>query len=726
MPNVTALRGRSDEEILDAVPDGPVVTIRDIQATYGGLYTLATAGADEYAQYYTPGETRDLVEESDQSLITIFVDIAEGSGFQVDHLEIGELKDEHVEKLAHSYDSNRGPGIDPSITHKTGANPTNIGKFVIDRIARWPDYDVVQEAAADHPDGWIIERLSELGDDEEQMEALQDEAEDRLRGDDQAIITVRIRLDEGGEFLWPADDRLSVLKEAMKQWRINKLKSRNDATDARGYGADYVENREQEVFGTSDDPLLFWTSRQNEKFWEFDADNSWRNQPISADTALLIGHSKTFLDNCYWPAFDARAYYLPYFPGEPTAEKLERLYVILARLQQDYEDAADAENATFSARSPLVRAHNIADDLDEELRFHSLVIHRKDVLENRVFSEASMETSIWPLELANQHKDILKSTEYGFDEAPFNVAAVYDREYEDDDEPDDDTDPRAGLELIDDEIPAKRFADLITTGAYFRWTFAEPKTSSDDPSIDDPRIDALANTLRGEQIRIDTLLEQYTQRIVDETRGEHGFSPITVMKQWVQFCALAQTGLLYAQNDRERELLTPLRDMTDDTDTTAEPTEDTPVEPPEAAEDGNEEEIPQRDIREDELLDFLDRHSALSDENPERRSAFLIGAAVGALSQFQRRDPRGPQTTLREIHSVDTVTKNTIKTLVSNIIEKNEVYSARENYPNLLYPEVFTLLRESILEKDVGEWTITVNDLRFHYALGLTYGLENY
>lgn len=719
MPDVTALRGRSDEEILGAVPNGPVVTLRDIQATYGGLYTLATAGADEYAQYYTPGATRDLVEESDQSLITIYVDVAEESDLSVEKLEIGELKDEHVEKLAHSYDSNRGPGIDPSITHKTGANPTNIGKFVIDRLARWPTYDVVQEVAANHSDGWIIERLSELGDDE-QMEALQAEAEERLRGDEQAVITVRIRLEAGGEFLWPADNRLAVLKEAMKQWRINKLKSRNEADDARGYGADYVENREQEVFGTSDDPLLFWTSRQNEKFWKFDANNSWRNQPISADTALLIGHSKAFIDNCYWPAFDARAYYLPYFPGEPTAEKLERLYVILARLQQDYQDAADAENAEFPARSPLVRAHNIADDLDEELRFHSLVIHRKDVLENRVFSEASMETSIWPLELANQHKAVLTSAEFGFDEAPFNVAAVYDRE-SDDADPDDDTDPRAGLELIDDELPIKRFTDLITTGPYFRWAFAEPKTNSDDPSIDDHRINALANTLRGEPIRVDTLLEQYAQRIVDETRGEHGFSSVTVMKQWAQIRALARTGLLYGQYDHERELLTPLREMTDNVDTTDEPTEDTPGEPAE-----ENEEIPQRDIREGELLEFIEQHPALSEDNPERRTGFLLGAAVGALSQFQRRDPNGPRTTLKEIHSVDTITKNTVKTVTSNIIEKNTVYSSRDQYPNILYPEVFNLLRDSILEKDVSEWTITVSDLRFHYALGLTYGLENY
>jgi CRISPR-associated protein Cas8b/Csh1 subtype I-B len=80
---------------------------------------------------------------------------------------------------------------------------------------------------------------------------------------------------------------------------------------------------------------------------------------------------------------------------------------------------------------------------------------------------------------------------------------------------------------------------------------------------------------------------------------------------------------------------------------------------------------------------------------------------------------------------VKSISTNRIKKVAQDAIEKTLTYTREEKkrgghqYPGTKFDYIVDRLRETILNPDPDEWDLDTNDLRFYYALGVTYGMND-
>jgi CRISPR-associated protein Cas8b/Csh1 subtype I-B len=116
--------------------------------------------------------------------------------------------------------------------------------------------------------------------------------------------------------------------------------------------------------------------------------------------------------------------------------------------------------------------------------------------------------------------------------------------------------------------------------------------------------------------------------------------------------------------------------------------------------------------------------------NDQRRGAFLLGALVGEIGSYQEYD-QDRSTTLVDQFPVKSITSSRIKKVTQETIGKTLTYTRQEkkqgrSYPGTKAEHVVERLRETILRPDPDEWSLDTDDLRFYYALGVTYGLNDH
>jgi len=107
-----------------------------------------------------------------------------------------------------------------------------------------------------------------------------------------------------------------------------------------------------------------------------------------------------------------------------------------------------------------------------------------------------------------------------------------------------------------------------------------------------------------------------------------------------------------------------------------------------------------------------------------------LGALVGAVGNYQEWH-ENRSTTLVDQFPVKSITTNRIKKVAQDAIEKTLTYTREEKkrggqqYPGTKFDYIVDRLRERILNPDPDEWDLDKNDLRFYYALGVTYGMND-
>lgn len=690
-------RDTYDDEVLDQeLPDTPIGSLRDLQYLYGKLYTLATTGGGEYAPYLTPNAADDLVD-TDDSLIVIRVD-ASGSEPRLADDQIGPVwltkySEQLIQNVSHCKYS-AAAGIDHSITHQSGSksDPEKLARYAKERLTKWANDDVVRAAADTHEEGWIIEQLAELGDDDDALKAIEDGVKTSLGGESAtALSTVQVKTENDGGYRWPGE--IEVFLEAMRQRKLSKLVTKNKADDSSGNATDLVTQEPSRTVGTSEDPQNYFLGKQREKFPGLDIEEAWRSHPISEDTAVTVMNAKTFVEACIYRTFGTKVYYLPYFFGRPTSENARELYGLLYRTAEE-EDTTPIEDAYVAHREH---------DLDEtSLRFYVSAVMPHQMSRYDVFGETLNGQLHFPKELAFTHNRLI-----------VNASAFVTG---------DDTDWTAPLptnenwELLtgDDER-----LHSISTGWYFYQTFAERDDT--DADADDPRIQALVNVLSGEPISVDVLLEEYTSRIIsDESDDEYDFPSFLVASQFTQLCALADSDLeLLTTTDPGKEPIT------------CEPTykEDTMDIPSILATDGGH-------PANAKLESFIEQTPALAPDPDgpsiinERRGAFLLGALVGDIGSYQEYS-EDRSTTLIDQYPVKSITRTRIKKVAQETIAKTLTYTRQEkksgrSYPGTKADHIVDRLRETVLNPDPEDWKLDTDDLRFYYALGITYGMNDH
>ena len=682
-----------DEELLAEFPDRPVTSLRDIQYVYGKLYTLATVGGGEYAPYLTPDQATDLLDEGD-SLIVVRVDLS-GDKTRLDPgepVQVKKYKRDLVEKVAHSYyDSARG--FDHSVTHRSGRDkkPEKLAEYAQNRLTRWAADDVIQSTAKEHDDGWIIEALAELGEDDESLDVIEQEVTRQIDGTATSLLTVQVKLDEDGDYLYPGD--VELFNETMKRRLLSKLVSKGEATDSKGEAVDMVSADEGTTVGTSEDPLNYYLGKQMEKFPGFDPDEAWRTHPVSEDSALSVNKAEPFVSACTYTTFGATVYYLPYFIGEPEPETLRELYGVLYGVV-DEGDMTPVE-VTYE------EYNRDKDRVPGRLRFYVTAVMKHQQKRFDVYGETMDGRIHYPVDLSDAHRGILGTWAFDGSEIDGGVSAAFGVPPEGD----------AGensWQLLRKETD---FIATVATGWYFRNTF--PSSGDDqDASADDARIQALVSVLSGDGIEVGELLKLYADRLTGESSDS--FPQFTVASQYAQLCALAEAGLLSSKKE-DREPITQPPQYEEGYTTM---TRETPVT------DGGK-----AAARERKLAQFLEQTPALDDtenDGAERRGAFLLGALVGELTGLQKSEDRG--TTFIDQYPVKSMTKPKLKRTVEEALNKDIVYSRERDQGSTMYSEVVDRLRDTLLKHDreVDDWKIRNEDLRFYYSLGVTYGMNSY
>lgn len=676
-----------DKELADELPESPVASLRDIQYLYGRLYTLATAGGGDYASYLTPDEAGDLVD-TDDSLIAVRVDLSGDEPRLADGdrgpVWVTRYTDDRVPDVAHcKYPA--AAGIDHSVTHQAGRNsdPEKLARYAKERLTRWATDDVVRDGVADHEDGWIVDALTELGEDETALETIEDDLVTKLGGESTtALLTVQVKVESDGEYQWPGE--LDVFGEAMRRRKLSKLVTKNKASDSSGEATDIVTGRQTRTVGTSEDPQNYYLGKQLEKFPGLDIEEAWRSHPIAEDAAITVMNAGTFVEACTYRTFGAKVYYLPYFFGYPTPEETYELYTML------YRAATEDDEMT-----PIEQAYDIFEDESEDLRFYVSAVMPHQMSRYDVFGETMNGRLIYPRNLASNHNRITNTSAFESDTdwtAPLP------------------TNENWGLLVSNDDQ-----LHSVTTGWYFHQTFAE--RDDDDADADDPRIEALVEVLSGGEIAVETLLKEYVDRIAADENDDdvEGFPSFRVAGQFAQLCALATADLdLLTANCGGRE---PIAREPAYEEHTMTPLEQRPIA------DGGA-------VAAEKLESFIEDTPALEHDsdkpiNDQRRSAFLLGALVGEVGGYQNYS-EGRSTTLIDQFPVKSITRTRIKKVTQETIGKTVTYTRNEDRTITLFEHVVERLRETILRSDPDDWEIETDDLRFYYALGVTYGMNDH
>lgn len=682
-----------DKELASELPDRPITSLRDLQYVYGRLYTLATAGGGEYAAYLTPEKSTDLFDEP-ESLLYLRVDLS-GDEPRLDPdqpVGVESYGEKKVEAVAHSwYDSARG--FDHSITHRTGKNkePEKVAEYLHQRLTSWADDDVIQEAAADHEDGWIVDALAELGESEGLRERIEAAVDEQLDGKTTALTTVAVKLEPDGEYLLPGEAS-PVFNEAMRARKRSKLVSKGEATNSVGEATDLVTGNRGPTVGTAEDPLNYFLGKQLEKFPGFDPDEAWRTHPVSEDVAVTLMNASTFVDACDYYTMGANVYYLPYFFGRLQPTEARELYRMLYAVVRDEEMTPIERVYREFQNDPALQEYG------ERFRFYVAAVMKHQTKRFDVFGDTLDGSLLSPVELISSHIDILESP-------LFDVH---------DDAERDTPELRPAFpapENWDIFVPSEHaLLSTLATGWYFEQTFAP--ADDDDASADDYRIRALVAVLSGESLDVETVLTEYVERLLED-EGE-GFPSFRVAAQYAQLCALAEAGLLTGR-DAYEPVAEPLQ-LTDD-----HPTDDMQQDTPARADGGNV-----AAARETKLEQFLEQTPALAEDQPERRGSFLLGALVGQVTGYQQVS-EGRSTTLIDQYPIKAVTESKLKRLASDVLDKNIVYSRENNMAGTMYREVVDRLVTTLPQIDIdGDWELDTTDLRFYYSLGVAYGMNNW
>ena len=667
--DIEALEKVDDETVESTIPQRPIASLRDIEVLYGALYTLGRGLTGPYGAYLTPDAAADQI--GNETLVVIRVNLrGDKATLEDPPVTLEMFPEDLVPLVAHSKFS-AAMGVDHSITHQSGQTngPEKHSDHAFERLERWPEEDAVIEAASEHDDGWLIETLAELGDDDSIETKIRDGVKSFVSEEGQLLHTVAIAFDEEelnttAQFrpdkTWHYPGEIEVLQEAMAARKTGKFRAKKEAEDASGDGTCFVFDTGETVYGVVDDPMKHYLSKQMEKFPALDADRSWQTQGLGRDAAIRAQNADTFLDACAIPAPGTSAFYLPYPTGEIDADSAKALYELLSEQVDSDEEESPVGRKYRQLKEP--------DRLDA-IRFSLAIVNKYQKDRWRVLAATPTASTHIIEEIAQKHYQILDSR-WVSEERIF---------------PKQDNFSLLSIDSIES------LSNVVSSVGYLAETCLGD--DADEPSSDDFRFRGTATIASGKQLHVQELLEEYVAKLVDrfDPDDQYPFPIATLAQQYVQFNALRACDLLTADDER---LITQPQHMTDQTSQAT------------------------ANNRQEQFEQFIEDHPALSDKT--REGVFALGALVGRISRYQRED--GRSTTAVSQYPITNLTKHNIRRIATEVVESNVIYSEEEKYKGTMFGELMQAVADGLESTDQDNLTLSTDDLRFHYAMGIAYG----
>ncbi len=436
------------------------------------------------------------------------------------------------------------------------------------------------------------------------------------------------------------------------------------------------------MFGLSDSPLQRYKGKMAEKFPNLVVDKSWQQRPLTAEAAFAVSSGVPLLENFVQIlGDDTEAYYIPYVPA-PTVEQAVALYELAVEALDNNGTIVDViEDATMDPANPL----------HDDLQIHYVAAYepgeKRKFIEEEPCIDATRTRAI-----QDAHTGVLTDglVAPDGDSPPLFPSPQYGRLTDDGDD--------EGSKYLQTNAPV---VSGVLTGGYFQSTFRQQSTDEDqdDHGTTDLRAEATSTALAsGGHMDSDWLLAQYVPRLISEQRSafEDGneLPESLLTRQYVQMQALARADVLGDTSSNDSRTIPAHTEIMSDTT------------------DFND--------RDDRLTQFIETHPALA-ENEERRAAFLLGALVGRVAAYQSRNDIS-RTVIRQ-HSINAMTRQRFSTTLSKVLEKNAYYSDDdENAGMLMNDRYITRLSDIVNRRPPEEWSLSTDDLRMHYGLGLSYG----
>jgi CRISPR-associated protein Cas8b/Csh1 subtype I-B len=366
-------------------------------------------------------------------------------------------------------------------------------------------------------------------------------------------------------------------------------------------------------------------------------------------------------------------YALPYFTGPLTPKKASVLYRAIESLdveQNKTEPPMGAVTYDLEDAAPELA--------EQELRYYLLTMPIGD--DKHVVAESNAVTMYHARQLADALLATLEGPSFQPGRGNFGAPTNW------------------PLLSIDTEGPGKTARRRQATNDVLLGSFIDAGFQRRDADTvgDDFRRVADHRLLAGEQLRAETLFEEYMQRFSDEFEGTDPVPPQLIGMQLAQLESLSRAGLVNGIPPVEPAATTEWTTMTEQSDPTDIET-----------------------IREHRLEAFLNR--PLLTDDLERRAAFLAGVLVGQVSWYQENE-RGVGRPLDIRTPADDITVRGLSQAVQAGLEKAKIYAAEDDYASdVLYPEVVDRLLDA-LETDPEDWSLSKRDLQFAYSLGQAFG----
>jgi hypothetical protein len=686
-----------DDLIEQRLLDRPLTSLRDVQYTYGVLDDLAAPVDHEYATFLTPAQFEGALDMDDEEakqgrVIVAYADLSNPDEPSVDRVEPVKYRKSLRPKLAHARKSSYWKR-DFSITFQTGdgAGTDRLADYMEYRFTEWPvqvEPETVEELSGESGRA-IVEALEGLGEDDEAMEALRERVLE-IDPDAPVLMTVRVRVDENGEYLWPGE--IDVFNDLLKHrktadYRESKqhkgMSAGSGSATASGTGVDMITGESSELVGMAEDPLNYYRVKQVECFPGMHIENSWLSHPVSAETALLIENSEDLVDACGSSRGRFTVYHLPYLTGEMTAADARLLNAILTDIGNGVTDGSVLRH--FYDQLP---EEDSGEGYRERLRFHTVVLDQYQNKRYRVYSEEPAAMAQPLFELAEAHNAELRHGVFGGAGLPTAESTV---SASDDDD--------AAFRLINTGMSEPDRVDGIATGQYL----AETLPQFEDKSSRDPLPALMTAIHSSEPLSEGELLQLYAERLAAEEResDREAYFEEVAAEQYAQLRALSRAGLLNGTTYHDT--------MTEDTTDTSRT----------ILADVDSDEI----SRVEKLDGFIEASPHL-DGSDDRRAAFLLGALIGRLSRHQS-NSRGVSHTIRQKYPVSRITVDRAREAFTEVIDLNNTYSDAEDIGGLMFEAYVTRLTDALGRQSIDEWSMEEATLKVDYGHGLAYGLTD-
>jgi hypothetical protein len=614
---------------------------------------------------------------------------------------------EKLLRVGYSRQNSRANGHNMSLAHDiSDKSPAKCAGYITDLFTQWLRSDVADEVAAEHPDGSLVESLAGLESDSlsELEETVKKNFEGRFPDGFTGVLSLRIRTEDSGQFRYPGE--FEVLNEiTRRRWIVNQMRTYSEADDCSGTATDFVTGERREVFGLSDSPLERHQGKMAESFPNLSPDESWRNRPLSSDTAFaVITGSSVIKQFVHLLRDDTRLYVIPYLT-DPSPEEAVALYNLARKaMENDGRIVSVLSNELTDRTSRLY---------DAQVQLYYSVVYEpgrklKILAEEPGISVQKIRA------IADAHNELLSSNllVQRPGRLPLFPSPPYGRTNDrtENDEYD-------GSEYLMSSMSDVVFSGLLN-GGYFQSTFFNAKSDQEDDNYgsSDPWTTATQQSLGPETMLNPTwLMRQYVPRLEKEQRESFGEDGLPVpdsllTRQYVQYQALARAGALGMPSQSEgtpSPLAQPVQipTMSDNTNPAQQTAEEESFE-----------------NREQRLNQFIEAHPALA-ENNERQGAFLLGALVGRLAAYQTSPQKDLSRTVMRQHPIDSLTLQRFSTTLSQVLDKNAVYSEEDdNVRSIMNTRYVERLNDIVHQKPPSEWELSTPDLRMHYGLGLSYG----